>query len=88
MKQAQGIARALSEALEGARLMARNAEMERDLTRTGECDAPAFDASAQGKKYASASEAVSEVEKALSVLVLAAGYDPKQPLTAGGRNGS
>lgn len=82
-RQAEAIAKLLIVAIDGARLMARNAQMERDLMATGECDAPAFDSSAEGVRYDQVRESAEHAAKNLRVLAVAAGFNPKRPLTAG-----
>lgn len=77
VRQAEAVARLLVECLDGARLMARNAQMERDLLQTGECDAPAYDDSAEGRRFDSIREAVEECERKLKPLAVAAAFNPK-----------
>lgn len=60
--------------------MARNAQMERDLVRTGECDAPGFDSTAEGRRYATIKAEAADISKALRFLAKTAAYDPKAPL--------
>jgi hypothetical protein len=77
VRQAEALAGILVETIELAALMARNAEMERDLVMTGECDAPGWPDSAQGRRYTALGTVVGEVEKALGGLAKAAAFDPK-----------
>lgn len=74
--------RILIQTLDSARVMARNAQMERDLYATGECDAPAYDESAEGRRFTDIREAIEECERKLKPLARAVSYNPKQPLTA------
>lgn len=81
-EQAAALARLLAYATEVARLMARNAQLERELVATGSCDAPAYDRSVEGQRFVRVKYAALEAEKNLKVLALAAGFDPKRPLNA------
>lgn len=82
VRQAQAMAQLLIVTLSGANVMARNAEMERDLMRSGECDAKLWPETAQGRRYAALLEDARTMEKALGALTLAAGYNPKKALNA------
>lgn len=81
-RQAAALARLTGGAIDSARVMARNAQMERDLAATGECDAPGYDESPEGKRFAAAREAATALEKNLAVLARAARFNPKAPLGA------
>lgn len=78
--QAAGMARLLAKTLRGARLMARNAELERQLALTDECDAAAFEGGAEAKRYDALIANAEASEKALTVLSKAARFNPKAPL--------
>lgn len=78
--QAGAVARVLKQALDGARLMARNAEMERQLMGGGDPDPLAFEQGAQGKRLRLLQEQAGAAEKQLTVLARAAGYNPKRPI--------
>lgn len=65
------------EALESARLMARNAELERELLLTGECDAVAWEDSGEGKKYRVLIQYLTGIQQQLGILEKAAGFNPK-----------
>lgn len=78
--QAAALARLLLISTQTAHLMARNAELERQLRADGSCDAEAYDTSPQGLKFARVYEATKDSEKALKALALAAGYNPNSPI--------
>jgi len=80
VRQAEALTRLLAQSINGARLMARNAQLERELLQTGECDAPAYDLSAEGRSFDALSDTVKEIERKLGVLARAAGFNPKAPL--------
>lgn len=80
VRQAEAVAAILATALDGAHVMARNAELERQLIANGDCDAVAWDESAQNQKWDSVEEAVAAVRKDLATLSKAAGFNPKAPL--------
>jgi hypothetical protein len=82
VRQAAAVAAILKQAIDSAYLMARNAQMERDLVASGECDAYAYDESAEGRRFATIKAEVENVESRLKPLTRAVGYNPKQPLTA------
>lgn len=79
VRQAAAVAVILVEALDGAKLMARNAEMERQLQATGECSAEAWQEGPQGRRFATIQQNAEDAVKALTVLAQAAGYNPKHP---------
>lgn len=77
--QAQGVAQLLYLTVEYAKLMARNAEMEREMALGGEPNAAAFPKSAQGVKLSTLSKQVRSIDKTLEALRRAAAYDPMHP---------
>jgi hypothetical protein len=77
--QSAALAGILLDSLGGTRLMVRNAELERQLLTSGECDAPAFDESPQGKKLATLLAQTKAAVKTLETLATAAAYNPKNP---------
>jgi len=81
VRQAEAVSRVLLQVLHGARIMARNAQLERELHETGECDAVAYDESAQGRAFAAIKADIEESQRRLGVLAKAAGYNPKTPLS-------
>lgn len=87
VRQAAAVASVLSAAVEGAYIMARNAELERQLIASGDCDAVAWEESAQNKRWASVNEDVATIQKNLTVLVRAAGFNPRAPLGQSGSGG-
>lgn len=64
--------------------MARNAQLERDLIATGECDAAAYDESAENRRFEAIAQRLANVERDLGVLVKVAGFNPKAPLSQNG----
>lgn len=80
VSQAEAVARILASTIDSARIMARNAEMERELHRGEDPNAPAFDDSAQGRRFEAAAASATAIQKELRVLGQAAGYNPKTPL--------
>ncbi len=82
LRQASAVAGILEGMLSGARSMARNAEMERQLLATGECDAAAFEDSAQARKFDQVTNDAAAIKARLSALAMAAGYNPRKPVEA------
>ena len=80
VRQAEAMAKLTSYAVRTARLMARNAQAERELHASGTCDMAAYDSSAEGRRFDVAINDAEKVEKSMRVLALAAGFDPKAPL--------
>lgn len=80
VKQAVAMARVYVAATESARLMARNAELERQLMRDGSCDAVAWEESAEGKRYAKLIEQGKAHIRTLEILERVAGFNPKAKL--------
>lgn len=80
VQQAEAVARILATVAEGAYVMVRNAELERQLDASGECDAVAWEESAQNRRWEDIREKLAVVEQGLSVLAKAAGFNPKASL--------
>lgn len=78
--QAQAVTKLLASAAEGAYIMARNAELERQLIASNECDSLAWEESAQNRRWGEVLERLALVEKDLAVLVKAAAFNPKGKL--------
>lgn len=82
VRQAEAVAKLLSETVESAKIMARNAEMERELTR-GEDPLPVeWENGPHGRKFDEVGSAAAAAQKALKMLAQSAGFDPKRPLGA------
>lgn len=79
IEQASALAKLYKKELDTTFLMVRNAELERQLATTGECDARGFPNSPQGRKLTKLTEDAEAALKSLNVLAVAAGYDPKNP---------
>lgn len=77
VRQAEAVTRILATAVDGAHVMTRNAELERQLVVSGECDAIAYEDSAENRRWVRINEAVQQVQKDLAVLVKVAGFNPK-----------
>lgn len=80
VEQAQGMAKLYLSTLHGAALMARNAELERQLYATGECNPAAFTDGPHGRRFADMIAHAEKHIKTLAILTTAAGYNPKAPL--------
>lgn len=76
--QAQAVARVLVGCTETASIMARNAEMERNLMASAEAGASEWDDSLYGKRWNALKEALRRVEKELGTLGKAAAFNPKK----------
>jgi hypothetical protein len=82
-RQAEAVARVLATATQTATIMARNAELERNLMTTPEdARAEEWEDSLQARRLAQVHKASKQVERALGVLGKAAGYNPKRPAKA------
>lgn len=79
-KQAAAVARVLVQAATGAFVMARNAEMERQIMAGDDPDAVGFEETAQGRRFAAVKKAAEDAEQSLTLLAVAAGFNPKRPL--------
>lgn len=79
LRQSAAVAGVLRSTLDGARNMARNAEMERQLFATGECDAASFEGTAQARRIDEIAELVELSQRSLQNIARAAGYNPRNP---------
>lgn len=77
--QLQGLVQITEEALDPARLMARNAELERQCQRDEDLDATGWDDTAEGRRWARIRVNLGVLKNDLLVLRRAAGFDPKHP---------
>lgn len=77
--QLQGLLQITEEALASARLMARNAELERQCQRDEDCDAVGWDDTAEGKRWAKVRVNLGVVKADLGILRRVAGFNPKRP---------
>lgn len=77
-KQPEAVARILSHVAETANLMARNAQMERNLLDGDDAKASDWDESIHGKRFAAACEKARQLEKEFRLLGQAAGFNPKK----------
>lgn len=79
--QAAAVADVLEAAIQSAELMARNAEMTRNLQETkDDARAAEWDGGAQHKRFEEALSHAADVGRALNQLSKAAGFNPKAPL--------
>ncbi len=80
-EQAAAVARVLAGAIRMAELMARNAEMTRNLQVTkDDAGAARWDPSPQAQRFREHAEAADNAERVLRQLSKAAGFNPKAPL--------
>lgn len=77
--QAAALARLLTQSLEGANVMARNAQMERELQAEDEPNAAGWPDTAQGRRFAKLIQLSKEFEQVLALLAKASSYNPKKP---------
>lgn len=78
--QAEALASLLATSIHDAWVMARNAEMERQIIAGNDPDAAAFETGPHGKSFAAAEADVAKLVNKLSVLRKAAAFNPKGPL--------
>lgn len=78
-KQAEAISRILAHTLEGANIMARNAEMERNLMAGDDAKALEWEDGPQGKRYMALIEQTRKIENNVKLLARAASFNPKKP---------
>ena len=78
VRVAKSLAEVLQGAIQAAQDMARNAEMERDLILTGDCNGEAFKDTPQGRKWASVQSSLASTIKDLEILEKAAAFNPKE----------
>lgn len=82
---ARSVAQALAllalchKALEGASLMARNAELERQAQRKEDLDPAAWESGPQAARLKAARADIFRITNELAPVQAAAGYDPKNP---------
>jgi hypothetical protein len=76
-QQAAGLAKLLQQALDGAVLMARNAEFERQLQSQKKVNVEAWDNGPSAKLFSTLKNSVAEVESKTTMLSKASGYNPK-----------
>lgn len=81
--QAEALLAIAADAIEGAFLMARNAEMERQIVAGQDPNALAFENGPYGKRLDRAKIDVANAVTSLRVVGRAAGFDPKAPLNRG-----
>jgi hypothetical protein len=79
LRQSAAVAEVLAQTLKGARIMARNAEMERQLLATDECSAAEFEESAQARLIDGVIRDVASATAMLEKLAQAASYNPRKP---------
>lgn len=77
--QADRAVRLAVKAVSDADIMARGAEMERQIYATGEADAPAWPEHPQAKAFLAALASLGQVSAKLTMLQAAASYNPKHP---------
>lgn len=63
--------------VEGANIMARNAEMERTLMEGDDAKAPDWEGSVQGRQWQAVKETLEKLEGTTKVLSKAASFNPK-----------
>ena len=78
--QAAAIASHLQKAAVDAEIMARNAFMERNLSKGEPAGAEDWDSTPEAKRHQSLQKGSEQVVKAYSTLALAAGFNPKAAL--------
>lgn len=77
--QAVAAAELSQRALADAEVMARNAELERQLYASGECDADTWPVGPQGRQYDALSKLLGELQSRLGLLRRAAAFNPRHP---------
>lgn len=77
--QALALLDLLAVSLDGAYLMARNAELERQAQRKEELDPAAWETGPQAAKLARAGSTLAAIGSDLRAVKTAAGYNPKNP---------
>ncbi len=78
--QAEALARMLAITLEATSLMARNAQMERNMVETPhDPRAGEWEDSAQGTQFARCHKNAKNIERTMNTLAKASGYNPKKP---------
>lgn len=80
--QAAALAKLLEETIADAYVMARNAELERQIIAGESLDAEGYASSPQGRRLKALEETALAAATSLAALATAAGYNPKRPLNA------
>lgn len=75
--QAAAVARILQQTTQTARIMARNAELDRQLLLEGNCDPQKFEDSVVAKKIDKVVEDAQDALKQLEIVAKAASFNPK-----------
>jgi hypothetical protein len=78
-RQSLALVDLLTDSLASADVMARNAEMERQLLRAEDADAPGWEGTPQGRQFKAAEQDVKNLRTRLGVLARAAGFNPRKP---------
>lgn len=78
IRQARAVQEIYLHCLTGAELMARNAEMERNLYHSDDPKAAEWEASPQGKRFQQLKDAAESHAKVLVLLEKAASFNPKK----------
>lgn len=81
--QAEGLAKLLQRATDDALVMARNAEMERELMRGEEPRPLTWEEGPHGRRFQQVKDDIDTAISQLGVLRKAAGFNPKRPLGQG-----
>jgi hypothetical protein len=76
-QQASAVAGLLREAIDGAYLMVRNADLERQLALDGECSVEDFEDGVHAKQLKELAAQADKMSVALATLGRAAAYNPK-----------
>jgi hypothetical protein len=77
--QAEAAVELSQKALADAEVMARNAELERQLYAKGKCDAEGWPTSPQGRQYDTLGKLLDELRSRLGTLRRAACFNPRRP---------
>ncbi len=76
-EQAAAVARVLASCIEGAAVMARNAELSRQIVLSGKPDPVAWEATAQCRMLTAGGVLAEEAERRLERVAAAAGFNPR-----------
>lgn len=79
--QAEALINLAVKSTNDAFVMARNAEMERQLLDSGRADAPAFENGPYGRQFKTTEESLKHAAANLRLLGKAAGFNPRAPLS-------
>lgn len=77
--QVGGLVILAQQALPHAKMLVRNAELERQCQRDEKLDAAGWEDSAEGRQWQGVEDALVALEKRIRALQQAAAYDPKNP---------